>query len=135
MFQDIHLVDSFHNEPQSHGYITYRIKPKNNLVIGDVINNSASIYFDFNAPVITNTQKTKVVKTTAIWTGAIDSLWENPGNWNINLVPDAETVVIIPANVPNNPVVNSNATCFVLRVDKNASITVNDGFSLDVTGK
>lgn len=135
VFQNILLADSNRNEPASHGYITYRIRPKINLSIGDIIRNSASIYFDFNAPIKTNTVKTTVVKTTAIWTGAVDSLWDNPGNWNINLLPDAETAVIIPANVPHYPLVNVQATCYVLRVDKNARIDIGDGFGLDITGK
>lgn len=134
-FPDINLADSMRNEAASNGFITYRIRPKTNLAIGDVIRNSASIYFDFNAPVKTNTQTTTVVRTTAIWTGAVDSLWDNPGNWNINLIPDAETVVIIPANVLHYPLVNVQATCYVLRVDKNARIDIGDGFSLDITGK
>jgi len=135
LFQDIQLVDSLRNEPGSHGFITYRIRPKTNLAVGDVVRNSASIYFDFNAPVKTNTQITTVVRTTATWNGAVDSLWDNPGNWNIKIVPDAETVVIIPANVPNNPLVNINAACYALRVDKNGIINIREGYNLEVTGK
>ncbi len=134
-FNNILLADSVHNEPASHGYITYRIKPKTNLVVGEIISNTASIYFDFNAPIETNIQKTIVVKTTAVWTGAENDAWENPANWNISVVPDAETVVIIPADVPNYPVVKSNVSCFALRVDKNATISVNEGYNLDITGK
>jgi len=59
-FNDIHLPASAANEPASHGYISYRIKPNNTLQAGDVINNSASIYFDFNLPVLTNTQQTVI---------------------------------------------------------------------------
>lgn len=59
-FTNILLPDSNTNEPLSHGYVTYRIKPKSSLVIGDVITNSASIYFDFNPPVRTNTTQTTV---------------------------------------------------------------------------
>lgn len=134
-FDNILLVDSVHNEAASHGYISYRIKPKTNLVAGDVINNAASIYFDFNAAIETNIQKTLVVKTRAIWTGAVDTLWENAANWNINAVPDAETLVTIPANVPNFPVINSPAFCFAIKVEKNAAITINDGYELKITGK
>jgi hypothetical protein len=47
-------VDSFHNEPQSHGFIKFHIKQKPNLAIGSTIYNKAAIFFDFNAPVITN---------------------------------------------------------------------------------
>jgi uncharacterized repeat protein (TIGR01451 family) len=53
-FPRILLVDSFHNEPQSHGFIKFHIKQKPNLAIGSTIYNKAAIFFDFNAPVITN---------------------------------------------------------------------------------
>lgn len=134
-FDDILLVDSNRNEPASHGYITYRVKAKNDLAIGDIISNTASIYFDFNAPVRTNTQKTLVVKSTAVWTGAVSPAWEDDNNWNIGVVPDAETVVIIPAGVAHYPVISSAAACYVLRADKNAAITVNEGYQLIITGK
>lgn len=57
-FPNIFLPDSTTNEPGSHGYIQYRIKPKATAMPGSVIENSASIYFDFNSPVLTNTAST-----------------------------------------------------------------------------
>jgi hypothetical protein len=54
MFKDILLPDSFVNEPSSHGYLNFSISQKPNLALGSIIENSAGIYFDFNAPVITN---------------------------------------------------------------------------------
>ena len=59
-FNNVLLPDSNINEAASHGYIVYRIKPKATLVAGDAINNTASIYFDYNLPVQTNTEKTVV---------------------------------------------------------------------------
>lgn len=59
-FDKILLVDSVHNEPASHGYITYRIKPKPALAVGEIIKNSASIYFDFNPPIKTNVHETEI---------------------------------------------------------------------------
>lgn len=53
-FDNIQLMDSFRNEPASHGFVKFRIKQKKDLPIGTKIENSAGIYFDFNAPVITN---------------------------------------------------------------------------------
>jgi uncharacterized repeat protein (TIGR01451 family) len=53
-FNNINLVDSFKNEPKSHGFIQYRIKQKKDLPWGSKIYNSAGIYFDFNDPVLTN---------------------------------------------------------------------------------
>lgn len=54
MFKNILLPDSFVNEPGSHGYLNFSISQKANLPLGSIIENSAGIYFDFNAPVITN---------------------------------------------------------------------------------
>ncbi|RPD49134.1 DUF7619 domain-containing protein [Paracnuella aquatica] len=59
-FSNILLPDDKTNEPLSHGYISYRIRPKKNLVLGDKIHNTASIYFDYNLPVITNDAVTEV---------------------------------------------------------------------------
>lgn len=60
-FSNIKLVDSVHNEPLSHGYIVFRIKPIPTLPEGDIILNTASIYFDFNLPVETNEEETQVL--------------------------------------------------------------------------
>lgn len=53
-YDNIMLPDSNVNEPASHGFITFKIKQKYNLPIGSLLKNSAAIYFDFNAPIITN---------------------------------------------------------------------------------
>ena len=59
-FNNILLVDSNRNEPLSHGYIVYRIKPATSLAAGDTVKNIASIYFDYNLPVATNRENTIV---------------------------------------------------------------------------
>ncbi|MEP7372648.1 MAG: T9SS type A sorting domain-containing protein [Chitinophagaceae bacterium] len=61
-FSNLKLVDAGRNEKASHGFIAYRVKPKSNLMIGDVIKNTATIYFDYNLPLETNTQQTEVVQ-------------------------------------------------------------------------
>lgn len=53
-FSDIQLPDSNKNEAASHGFVKFRIKPRANLPLGSEITNEASIYFDFNEPIITN---------------------------------------------------------------------------------
>jgi uncharacterized repeat protein (TIGR01451 family) len=53
-FNNILLPDSNANEPASHGFVTYRINQNNNVPHMSQINNSASIYFDFNPPIYTN---------------------------------------------------------------------------------
>ncbi len=54
-FDNIMLPDSNADEPNSHGYILYQIKQSASNILGDVINNTAHIYFDFNSAVVTNT--------------------------------------------------------------------------------
>ena len=57
-FPNINLPDSTNNEPASHGYIQYKIKPKAGTPLTSSFDNTASIYFDFNSPVVTNTTHT-----------------------------------------------------------------------------
>jgi hypothetical protein len=82
------LPDSNVNEPLSHGFVHYRIKPKTNLVVGDTIKNFAAIYFDFNEPVITNTVKTTIVTSTGL--SSLSSpgklfVYPNPANSKVNI--------------------------------------------------
>jgi hypothetical protein len=68
IFEDIYLPDSTSNEPESHGFIAYKIKPKNTVMLGDSIFNNADIYFDFNEPIFTNTVFTTIVEPLSILT-------------------------------------------------------------------
>ncbi|MEP7237205.1 MAG: T9SS type A sorting domain-containing protein [Ferruginibacter sp.] len=60
-FSNINLPDSNTNEPASHGYIAFRIKPVSTLNTGDEIINRAAIYFDFNPAVITENDTLRIV--------------------------------------------------------------------------
>lgn len=63
IFNGINLPDSTSDEPGSHGWIFYKIKPKNTFALGDVISDVAEIYFDYNLPIITNTATTQIDAT------------------------------------------------------------------------
>lgn len=54
-FSNIMLPDTAQNEPLSHGYVKYSISLNPNLSPGTQITNTAYIYFDYNAPIVTNT--------------------------------------------------------------------------------
>lgn len=54
-FENILLPDSTTNEPESHGFVTFRVAQRPNLPLGTILENTAAIDFDFNEPVITNT--------------------------------------------------------------------------------
>jgi surface protein len=46
--------------PASQGYVLFKIKTVDTLVLGDDFSNQAEIYFDFNFPIITNLETTTV---------------------------------------------------------------------------
>lgn len=64
----------------SHGYVYFRIKPKAGIAAGDSIPNEASIYFDYNPAIVTNTFATEFFPTlgsTTFDTNTI-SMYPNP---------------------------------------------------------
>ncbi|KGO94545.1 DUF7619 domain-containing protein, partial [Flavobacterium enshiense] len=52
--------------PSGKGQVTFQIKPKPGYAIGDIIPNTASIYFDFNPAIITNTFTTEFVTSLSV---------------------------------------------------------------------
>lgn len=60
-FNNIQLPVSVPNTLIGKGYITFKIKPKAGYAVGDIIPNSASIYFDYNPAIVTNTFTTEFV--------------------------------------------------------------------------
>lgn len=59
-FNDILLVDSTRNEPESHGFVTFSIDQVANHEDGTLLLNDAEIFFDFNEAVVTNTSQHEV---------------------------------------------------------------------------
>ncbi len=60
-FNNIFLADSISDEPNSHGYITFSISVKPDMPVETEIDNTASIYFDFNPAIVTNTVQSIMV--------------------------------------------------------------------------
>ncbi|PIF44642.1 putative repeat protein (TIGR01451 family)/predicted secreted protein (Por secretion system target) [Chryseobacterium sp. 52] len=57
IFENIQLpFDDAHND----GYISFKIKTKATLTMGDSFSNTAKIYFDYNHPIVTNTFTTTI---------------------------------------------------------------------------
>ncbi|MCB9231490.1 MAG: PKD domain-containing protein [Bacteroidia bacterium] len=118
-FENINLLDSNASEPLSHGYLEYSIKRKPGLVHGDVIKNTAHIYFDFNPAVITNTTQHTICTpfssnitppgplstcagsplTLASGTSGSSYIWSNGGTSSTTTVTNAGTYYL---NVVDN---------------------------------
>ena len=60
-FDDIMLPDSIVNEPRSHGFVIYGIRPNADLPDATPVENTAYIYFDFNPAIVTNTTQNTMV--------------------------------------------------------------------------
>jgi uncharacterized repeat protein (TIGR01451 family) len=63
-FNPISLPDSTSNEPESHGFIRFKIKTIPGLQLNDLVENNADIFFDYNPAVRTNTAKTQMTTAT-----------------------------------------------------------------------
>jgi len=90
-FPNIMLADSVHNEPESHGFVTFRILPKADLPVGTIIENDAKIFFDNLEPVPTNVVKNIIgpAFTTEQYAGNL-LVYPNPtaGFVNVQLLSD-----------------------------------------------
>lgn len=53
-FDNILLPDSNTNVDASQGFVSFKISQEKDLPLGTYIHNDAEIYFDFNAPIVTN---------------------------------------------------------------------------------
>ncbi len=62
IFENIQLP---FNNATNDGYVSFKIKTKSTLSLGDSFSNTAKIYFDYNAPIVTNTYTTNVQNVLA----------------------------------------------------------------------
>jgi len=78
VFDDIYLPDSSTNEAASNGFIKFRISQQADNPLGEIILNTAAIYFDFNAPIITDPTYHTIGENFMV------SIPEEPGEEKIN---------------------------------------------------
>ncbi|EPR70754.1 hypothetical protein ADIWIN_3401 [Winogradskyella psychrotolerans RS-3] len=121
IFNNINLADSTNDEPNSHGYIAYKIKPKSDVEVGDIISGIADIFFDFNPAIITNTVSTEIVESLSV------------NEFNV------QTIQVFPNPVKNKlEITSSQIIDFMTVVDINGRVLKeiklsNLEYSLDVS--
>jgi len=82
-FNPLYLPDSSANEPESKGFVMFRVKKRSNLPLNTIISNTASIYFDYNSAIVTNTVENTITEPVGIWNWEMDNLvsvYPNPAN-------------------------------------------------------
>ena len=80
IFDDIYLPSEDSDPEGSQGYVAFQVRSLETLSIGDVVVNSANIFFDFNDPILTNTVITTVVDDLGISAFILNS--------KVNLTPN-----------------------------------------------
>ncbi|WP_162927077.1 T9SS sorting signal type C domain-containing protein [Flavobacterium psychrotrophum] len=82
----------------------------------------------------TSSVSSLTANTTYIWTGNTSANWNTNSNWSCNLIPTSTVDVTIPANRPNQPVVNNDGTAHArtLTIDASASLNIATGGTLQV---
>lgn len=91
-FPNIMLPDSGANMEASQGFVRFKVKHNTTAALGTVINNKAYIYFDVNAPIITNTTVNTLYKPSSV--GDIDKnamaeIYPNPASDILKIRIDA----------------------------------------------
>ncbi|WP_445431308.1 DUF7619 domain-containing protein [Chryseobacterium indoltheticum] len=86
IFENIQLpFDNATND----GYVSFKIKTKADLTVGDSFSNLAKIYFDYNHPIVTNTYTTTVQNVLATSEISIDkaelTIYPNPVKEVLNI--------------------------------------------------
>jgi uncharacterized repeat protein (TIGR01451 family) len=89
LFFPIALPDSAASQEGSQGFFTFSMDPKPDLPDGTLIQNTASIIFDFNPPIVTNT----VFHTIGKLTVSIDQPQPHIGLWHLRGNPMSDHAV------------------------------------------
>jgi hypothetical protein len=81
-FDYIQLPSYLENIELSKGYVTFKIKMKPGFAVGDIVPNTASIYFDTNPAIVTNTFTTEFTAALANASFGLENfvLYPNPTN-------------------------------------------------------
>lgn len=114
-FKDIFLPDSTANFDESQGFVSYQIEPKNALSENTPINNTASIFFDFNPPVVTNT--TENIMVSELPTSGLQPI-DNQLNVLLYPNPTDGKIYLSGNNLQNATVIVSDPTGRILQVEK-----------------
>ncbi len=123
-FNNIMLPDSTTDYEGSMGYFQYRIKPLPNLPLGTKIENTAYIYFDYNAPIITNTTQNNFQTVVSTFNAKDDTnqlkVFPNPANEILNI------------NLQNNNIENCIITNALGQTVYNSANEINANYKIQL---
>ena len=83
------------------------------------------------------TLSTTYVSQNFTWDGSNSTAWNDAANWNVNLVPTSLDDIIIPdvsGASGNDPLISIDAECGAMDLQAGATLTINSGASLTLSG-
>ncbi len=89
------------------------------LMLADTLQNKSVV---FNSPIQQN--RDGIYFQAALWTGGVDSNWQQILNWSSKQLPSDSSHIIIPASAVNMPLIQQNVTLRKLTMDSSAKLTV-----------
>ena len=94
-FKNILLPPSVVDTPIGKGFVTFKVKLKPGYAVGDIIPNTASIVFDNNPAIVTNTFNTEFVDALSTNTFASNGfvLYPNPAEKTLQLQTKTDTTI------------------------------------------
>lgn len=118
-FSGIDLPPSVANTEIGHGYVVFQIKPKVGYVIGDIIQNTANIYFDFNPAIVTNTWTTEFVATLNTSSFGIEKLrvYPNPSSNILHIECQNKISSVIFSNILGQTVLSKSCNDLSTQTD------------------
>lgn len=118
-FDNIMLPDSGANEAASHGFVSYRLKPANDIIPGEVLRNTADIFFDINPAVRTNTTELAVENSVGISErqGSTLLLTPNPGTSHVLITTAGEGTFVEIRSIDGRTMLQSTTSNATIDMD------------------
>jgi uncharacterized repeat protein (TIGR01451 family) len=115
-FEDIMLPAASTDPAGAKGYVQFKVKPLPGYSVGDMISNTAHIYFDFNPAIVTNTFTSTFVQQLGTEEVSLASftIYPNPANDQVFVTADSNiekvTIYDLLGKTVLTTVVNGNST-------------------------
>lgn len=120
VFNNIFLPDSTTDNLGSNGFVKFTVMPKVSITAGEIIENVANIFFDYNSPIITNSTIHTIID--------MEPVDLNKGN-TIQVIKPFVTETVVTEKEPltlfPNPV-RRGGDLFITGNDKNFDYTITD---------
>lgn len=118
-FANIYLPPSVSGTDVGKGYLTFKIKPKAGYAVGDIIPNTANIYFDYNPAIVTNTCTTEFVSFLNNENFAFNGLnyYPNPVKNSLSISNSSELTQVEITSVLGQTMISKNLNELQTEID------------------